>query len=51
MVKHNMLKTEKLVYLVGFITRIYHDARSHERENKVNILLCFTETRDYFVLF
>ena len=25
-------KFEKLVHLVGFITRIYHDARSHERE-------------------
>ena len=24
-------KFEKLVHLVGFITRIYHDARSHER--------------------
>ena len=24
-------KFEKLVYLVGFITRIYHDARSPER--------------------
>jgi len=26
-------KLEKLVYLVGFIIRIYHDARSPERQN------------------
>jgi len=25
-------KFEKLVHLVGFIMRIYHDARSHERQ-------------------
>jgi len=25
-------KFEKLVHLVGFIIRIYHDARSHERQ-------------------
>jgi len=25
-------KFEKLVYLVGFIIRIYHDTRSHERK-------------------
>jgi len=24
--------TEKLVHLVGFIIRIYHDDRSHERQ-------------------
>jgi hypothetical protein len=28
-------KFEKLVHLVGFIVRIYHDARSHERQNLV----------------
>ena len=27
-------KLEKLVHLVGFILRIYHDARSPERQNK-----------------
>ena len=26
-------KLEKLVHLAGFILRIYHDARSHERQN------------------
>ena len=26
-------KFEKLVHAVGFITRIYHDARSPERQN------------------
>jgi hypothetical protein len=26
-------KFEKLVHLVGFIIRIYHDARSPERQN------------------
>jgi hypothetical protein len=28
---HSKNKFEKLVHLVGFIIRIYHDARSHER--------------------
>jgi hypothetical protein len=28
-------KFEKLVHLVGFITGIYHDARSHERRIKI----------------
>ena len=28
-------KSEKLVHLVGFIIRIYHDARSHERQKPV----------------
>jgi len=29
-------KFEKLVYLVGFIIRIYHDARSPERQIRVH---------------
>jgi len=29
-------KFEKLVHLVGFIIRIYHDARSPERQNLVS---------------
>jgi len=28
-------KFEKLVHLVGFITRMYHDARSPERQNLI----------------
>ena len=28
-------KFEKLVHLVGFIIRIYHDARSLERQKKI----------------
>ena len=40
-------KFEKLVHLVGFITRIYHDARSPERQNNV---LCTVQTivNEYF---
>ena len=30
-------KFEKLVHLVGFIVRIYHDARSQERHNEQQI--------------
>ena len=29
---HSKNKFEKLVHVVGFITQIYHDARSHERQ-------------------
>jgi len=29
---YSKIKFEKLVHLVGFITRIYHDARSAERQ-------------------
>ena len=29
---HSKNKSEKLVHLVGFIIRIYHGARSHERQ-------------------
>jgi len=32
-------KFEELVHLVGFITRIYHDARSPERQIQINPLL------------
>jgi len=31
-------KFEKLVHLVGFIIRIYHDAQSPERQNHANSL-------------
>ena len=42
-------KFEKLVHLVGFIIRIYHDARSPERQIRsvwlcISILLCSTNT-------
>ena len=30
---HSKIKFEKLVHLVGFVIRIYHDARSYERQN------------------
>jgi len=30
-------KFEKLVYLVGFITKIYHDARSTERQKSSEV--------------
>jgi len=32
------VKFEKLMHLVGFIIRIYHDARSTERQKRVFIL-------------
>ena len=32
---HSKNKYEKLVYLVGFIIRIYHDARSPERQMEI----------------
>jgi len=35
------IKFEKLVHLVGFIIRIYHDARSHERKKRVSMLCCY----------
>jgi len=31
-------KFEKLVHLVGFIIRIYHDARSPERRNCLKVI-------------
>ena len=30
-------KFEKLVHLVGFIIRIYHDAQSYERQNSIYV--------------
>jgi len=33
-------KFEKLVHLVGFILRIYHDARSPESQKKLLIPFC-----------
>ena len=48
-------KFEKLVHLVGFIIRIYHDARSPERQKwygvrcrtviRIYILFCFIERK------
>ena len=35
-------KFEKLVHLVGFIIRIYHDARSPERQNHAVIIVSDT---------
>jgi len=32
-------KFEKLVHAVGFVIRIYHDARSPERQNQYFVLL------------
>ena len=32
-------KFEKLVHLVGFIIRIYHDARSHEQQIRIKCYL------------
>jgi len=34
----SFFKFEKLVHLVGSITRIYHDARSHDRQ--IHYLFC-----------
>ena len=33
-------KFEKLVHLVGFIIRIYHDARSPERQTVIDMFIC-----------
>jgi len=33
-------KFEKLVHLVGFIIRICHDVRSHERKIRATVDLC-----------
>jgi len=35
--KKQKIKSEKLVHLVGFIIRTYHDARSPERQNKIQL--------------
>ena len=40
-------KFEKLVHLVGFITRIYHVARSPERQNNV-LCMILTILNEYF---
>jgi hypothetical protein len=39
---HSKNKFEKFVHLVGFIVRIYRDARSHERHNNSDILQIFS---------
>ena len=31
-------KFEKLAHLVGFVIRIYHDARSPKRQNIINVI-------------
>ena len=38
-------KFEKLVYLVGFIIRLYRDARSPERQNDERHLVFFLQLR------
>jgi len=38
---------EKLVYLVGFIIRIYHDARSPERQKPVRYIGFFKHGNIY----
>ena len=40
-------KFEKLVNLVGFIVRVYHDARSPERQNFIlaNVILYLNKDR------
>ena len=42
-------KFEKLVHLVGFIIRIYHDARSHGRQTELlqNLFLCLAFTKSF----
>jgi len=35
---NSYIKFEKLLHLVGFIIRIYHDARSSERQISLNEL-------------
>ena len=39
-------KFEKLVHLVGFIIRIYHDARSSERQIRPSIFFTVTLRKD-----
>jgi len=41
-------KFEKLVYLVGFVIIIYHDARSHERQKETNILLLVSPSKVFW---
>ena len=44
-------KFEKLVHLVGFIIRIYHDARSHERQIILSVVSCLLKFKlEEFVL-
>jgi len=40
-------KFEKLVHLVGFIIRIYHEARSPERQTKAGIIIATHEQNVY----
>ena len=44
---YSINKFEKLVHLVGFIIRMYHDARSPERQiYRDSKLHCFAATQD-----
>ena len=44
-------KFEKLVHLVGFITRIWHDARSPERQNQIVCIWCIWQMiMNFFLL-
>jgi hypothetical protein len=45
-------KYEKLVHLIGFIIRIYHDARSSECQNNASgscMVWCFSYNEDKYV--
>jgi len=45
---HSENKFEKLVHLVGFIVRIYHDARPHERQKCVCVCVCVQHRSLFF---
>jgi hypothetical protein len=46
---YSKIKFEKLVYLVGFIIRIYHDARSPECHKKGGHCIFVTNYYSYFI--
>jgi len=49
---HCKYKFEKLVHLVGFIVRIYHDARSPERQFwSASSPLCWFNNKEFFVCY
>ena len=41
------IKFKKLVHVVGFIIRIYHDARPPERQNPELTFQCHANTSDF----